>query len=310
MAKNKYVRFSGHLYENLEFEFKPGWETDRVAHMPHQSQKDESGFVVSLLDEKGTTILSVYPEINFDDSCDHSGNEIKYGRVIAYLPLNPKAREVLFRKGDFQIYRRKFSVKSPSVRITKFVHRNGKVSMEWESKPPNSELNYNLTYVVNKERFFTLARNVKVTKGEFDISKYPGSKRARVAIMATDGLKSGFAVSKAFAVKEKPKAVFILKPGPGETFTANQDLTFCGRAHDIAGASLSEELLVWKLNGKVIQRGKCLGVIDKPKSGSHKLTLEAVKDGHVIAKRDVNFKVGKMNAAQKRYFDLLKKVGE
>ncbi|MDB4292430.1 hypothetical protein N9954_03425 [Maribacter sp.] len=309
MSKSNYIRFTGHLYPNMQFEFKPGWETDKISHLPEPNMEEKVSYRVSLLDKEGVEIVGVSPEVKFETSCGPNGNEMGYSVVLAYLPLNPNGVQVVFKRGEYLIYSRPLDNKPPQVKITEFGLKKNTVFIQWESKSnSDTPLTYNLVYVVDKKRFFTLARNYTKTAGEFDISTFPGAKSAHVAVLASDGLRSGFAISKKFQVPDKPHDIFILKPGPGEIFSFGEHITFCGRAHDIAGATIDKKSLVWKLNNKVIIKGVDIGVIDQPESGSYVLSLEAVQGTKIVAKKEIKIEVRKQNKSQKRYFELLKDI--
>lgn len=309
MSKFKYIRFTGHLYPNMQFEFKPGWETDKISHLPEPNSDEKESYRVSLLNKEGVEIVGIIPEVKFETSCGPNGNEMGYSVVLGYLPLNPDGVEVVFKRDDYLIFSTPLANKPPQVKITEFGLRNNTVFVQWEAEAnSDNPLTYNLVYVVDKKRFFTLARNYAKTAGEFDISTFPGSKSAHVAVLASEGLRSGFAISKEFQVPDKPIDVFILKPGPAEAFNFGEHITYCGRAHDVAGATIDKESLVWKLNNKVIARGVNIGLIDQPEVGSHVLSLEAVNGNKTIANKKIKIEVRKPSKSQRRYFELLKEV--
>lgn len=314
--KPSFIRFHGLLDDNLSFEIKPGWETAYIARHPGQSDPAlkklshhpvEEGFVVELLGEKRTAIISRKPEILQVGPCEKTPHSSALYEVTAYLPMHPDARWLVFRRGDLVIFERGLAASPPQVKINSLNIQRQRASVSWEAKHEKSHpLWFNVGVVIDKKRVFLLAKRIKKTEVSVDLSVIPGAKEAHITVLASDGLRSGFDLSAPFKIPEKSLQLFISRPGMNEVFSADQPVSFNGQALDIAGSSMPENHLVWKLDEKVVLQGKLNGVLPNPSPGDHTLRLEWLDDGKPLFSKEVKFKIAPQSKLQKRYRNLIK----
>src|SRR4029453_6277091 len=112
-----FLRFDGHLAEDMTFTRRMGWETGNIAHRPHDG---DGSYTLELLDENFRPLVAVSPHVVFD-GCDTGGDGGGGGgptRGIASPPLRPEGRELVFRRGDIEIPREPVAAAPPRVRIT------------------------------------------------------------------------------------------------------------------------------------------------------------------------------------------------
>src|SRR4029453_3809770 len=127
-----FLRFDGHLAEDMTFTRRMGWETGNIAHRPHDG---DGSYTRERREENFPPLVAVSPPVVFD-GCD-TGAEGRLTRVIAYLPLRPEGRELVFRGGDIEIHREPVAAAPPRVRITRLAPRAaGTVGLSWEGSAP------------------------------------------------------------------------------------------------------------------------------------------------------------------------------
>jgi len=296
--KHSLIRFDGVLSENNTFEPLPGWETDRVAHRPDTG---DGPYVLDLLDGKGEVILSVHPEVDFEKGCVLKGGESRAARVTAYVPHHPEARQLAFRYRERTLSLRPVASEPPVVKIGRVTRAKGKgekYTVTWKAEHPEGlPLSFTVVYHTRAGRAFVVARNVRRRdKVTGDVTDLPGGTGCRFAVLATDGVRSAFDVSRAVTTEPVTPAVFILGPEDGAKLPYGQPVSLTGRAFE-SGAALSETDLVWKVDGKEVGAGST-ATVEGLAPGQHKATLQHAPKGEVLAEASSPFEIVRPGKAQ------------
>ena len=310
MTTNNLIRFDGVLSENNTFEPLSGWETERVAHRPPTG---DGPYVLDLLDEKGDVILAVRPEVDFTKGCVFENGESRGTRVTAYVPHHPEARQLVFRYGARVLSASPVASAPPSVRVkdvSRVAGRRDRYRIRWEAKHPDGlPLTFTVAYQVKSGRGFVVARGVRRRKQvTVDVTDLPGGGGSRFAVLASDGLRSGFDVSKAVTTKPVKSTVFIVRPQGGVKLPQGQPLSLCGSAFE-SGAALGEDGLVWKIDGKEQARG-CLATADGLAPGKHTVTLAYAPGGRVKSEDSVDFEIIGPGKAEKPLAAQIQRIHE
>lgn len=301
-----FVRFVGRLGEDMTFQRTPGWETTRIAHRPEES---EGPYELALQDEQGGDILSVRPAVDFHGPCEQNPALPRMARVVAYLPLHPEGRGLQFRRSKRVLFEEKLSAKPPKVDTPRVTVREDRATVQWSaSHPEDRPLLYNVVYLVGGRRGFPLARSLQEPHFQFDLSGLPGSRDARIAVLATDGVRSGFAVSEPFESKERPPQAWIQRPLEGEQLAPDQPLNLAGQAVDVAGKRLDNKGLVWLVDGEPVHRDTHSAAFSGLEPGNHKVTLRYQPGRSVLAETMVTVKVAPRSKVQNRYRELLAEI--
>jgi hypothetical protein len=125
-----------------------------------------------------------------------------------------------------------------------------------------------------------LATDVPTTTLRVDTNSLPGSNRARIRIIATDGLNTGSDLSdRPFVVPTHPPRAFITAPADGASFVAGRMIAFTAETLDAEDGTLPAERLRW-----FSDRDGLLGTGDELavttlSLGRHTITLQAT-DSH------------------------------
>src|SRR4030095_3674353 len=98
------------------------------------------------------------------------------------------------------------------------------------------------------------------TRGVCVFPLFPAPRAGRLAVLVSDGTRSGMAVSRPFRVPDKQPVCSIAAPVSGEVLQADQPFSLIGRCRDIAGANLPETALRWLIDGEVAAEGTPLAL--------------------------------------------------
>jgi hypothetical protein len=264
------LRFSGYLWENMVFEHLPGWETETVSG-PRPPQGDGT-YLVELLSAEAKKLISVSPQVSFRGPCGPGGG-VDVAEVEIHVPLHPAARELVFRRAELELYRAPIAPEPPRLRLG----RPSKVAKDrflisWTAKH-TAPLTYQMLYLTDDGRSFSLAAGLVEAEFTADLRSLPGSRRGRLGVLATDGLRSAFEESSSFRVEEKPPRIWIQRPGQDEILPPDQPVTLNGQATDVGGQGLPDSGLRWVVDGKVVLEGSRIGVAAALEPGPHKVSL-------------------------------------
>jgi hypothetical protein len=295
-----FLRFAGLLWEDMTFEREAGWETERIADRPKEGSGEYS---LELLDADGRALVEVRPPVDFDRATTYPQSGIRNTRVVAYIPFDTGGRELVFRRGDRVIDRREVAAEPPGIRITELKRDDkDRVRIRWQAEQRSqNRLTYRVVYLVDDKRAFSLASGLEKTDFEADLSGLPGSKVGRLSVLATDGVRSAFAVSEPFPVSDKDPRISIQSPQPRQLLQADQPVSLNGQATDVAGASLAHDDLIWLVDGETVAKGTPLAIATGLEPGKHVVTLQYRPGKRVLAEESVEFEVAKRSPEQEAF---------
>ena len=295
-----FLRFAGRLWEDLSFEREAGWETERIADRPKEGSDE---YVLELLDEEGRARVAVHPDVDFDRATTYPASGMRNTRVVAYIPFDRDGRELVFRRGDRVIDRRDVAPEPPEIAITRVERQaNDRVRITWRTERRSEhQLSYRVVYVVDDTRAFSLASGLEEPVYDADLGALPGSRTGRLSVLATDGVRSSFAVSEAFPVSEKGPLISIHSPLPDQVVPADQPVSLNGQATDVAGASLPLNGLVWLVDGEVVDKGTALSMAADLEPGRHTIRLQYRPGRRVEAEGAVEIEVAKRTPEQEAF---------
>jgi hypothetical protein len=298
-----FLRFDGHLAEDMTFTRRMGWETEQIAHRPHDG---DGSYTLGLLNEDRQPLVAVSPHVVFH-GCS-TDVEARITRVIAYIPLRPEGRELVFRSGVIEIHREPVAAKPPRVRITKLApRRNGSVELGWEASAPG--LTARVVYLAGPRRGFVVVRERRGNRAIVDLSGLPGARGGRLAVLVSDGTRSGSAVSRTFRVPDKAPICSIAAPVAGELIQADQPFSLIGRCRDVAGANLPDPGLRWLIDGEVAADDTHLALAPALQPGAHEIVLQYRLRRAIVATAKVRVRVAPRSREQQRLMELLAQPG-
>jgi hypothetical protein len=310
------IRFLGVLWENMVFDHLPGWETD---YIPVQRPPQGDGtYLLELRADDGAVLVAVSPRVSFRGPCPPGGGSnsadilagaLDFADVLAHMPLHPDGRELLFRRADLELFRAPVAAAPPALSIDESTPVDeDRVELSWSANHV-TPLTFQILYITDDNRVFSMARGLTETTFTADLRGLPGSSNGRLGVLATDGLRSAYALSGDFRVTDKPPIVWIQTPGPDDTLPADQPVNLSGQAVDVAGFSLPDEPLVWYVDREVVARGTRLALASGLQPGPHQVRLEYAPEGRTTAVGTVEIRIAERSPEQEEFLRLLAELG-
>ena len=288
----RFLRFTGRLFENGEFEPETGWETEKVFARPEAGRE----VTVALCDADGQVLLRA--PAGLDRSvCRRAGRGMRWDRIVAYVPMHPAGAVVELHRESQVIYRAELAPRRPEVAITRLDVRDDAVTIAWRATH-DRPLTFLVVFVDGRGRAFQVARGLEQTEHTVDTARLPGGEGCRLAVLATDRLRSSHAVSDVFRLPEKPLRVYISQPLEGQSFGPHQPVTLSGRALDAGGATVAVGRLRWTVDGQEVGRHAPFTLCGPLAPGAHSIAL-AVDGGEGGA--EVTISVRDANEAEKQW---------
>ena len=331
----EYLRFRGMLSTNGNFTLRYGHQTDLPARPREQGKR---GYVLELLDGAGRVIDRVFPVVEFITGCSPATENPRPDRndvdVVApeekprldptddgiatvdeQLRYAESARRIVLRQYDEEIFSTQLAKAPPQIELSRVNLGEKGAELSWEAEAGGEgplPLHYRVAYVPEGEgRRFLLVNNHRAQRVRVDFSTVPTGGKARLAVLATDGLLSSFTVTEPFATEAKPPELTILQPTEGEVLPPDQPLRIIASVVDGGGSPLPRRYERWTLNKEPLEITEAgLPVTDPLPPGSYHLRLDYREEGRPAASRTVKFTVAERNAAQQRLRALLERVGE
>jgi hypothetical protein len=299
-----FIRFDGRLWENMTFKHRSGWETKTIAKRP---QEGDGSYQLELLDAAGKVLVSVSPDVDFQNICREKTGELLSTRVVAYIPTHPNAEEMIFQRGDLIIFREKISKLPPKIELKSIeVLKDNKIQISWSAKHPEEKtLTFNVIYITDDGRTFNLARNLTSNKYVVDLNQLVGCVHGKISILATDGIRSGFAVSDNIEVPFKPPVIFVRSPKDGDILPPDQPVSLNGFASDVGGMRLPDRGLVWYVNGNKVSEGQWQFIVEGLEPGKHRVEVHYVMNGKVVADKKISFRIKKRDKKQLQYLEIV-----
>jgi len=170
-------------------------------------------------------------------------------------------------------------VDAPKVRIVspeEGKQLSGKVRVAWEAHFDDKPLHYLLRYSNDGGKSWrAVAPRLRTTEYVVDLDNLPGGEGCQFQVLATEGIRTGMAVSEPFRVPQQPRETSIILPTPGVVFAPGQTVTFVGESFSPHTGSAQPSELQWHsdLDG-------ALGVgheisLNKLRPGLHTISLKA-----------------------------------
>jgi hypothetical protein len=234
--------------------------------------------------ERGTgkRVLARYP---FDPKAlsdpPAAGKEASVHEVV---PFDRASRRIVVEKGGKVIAAVRVSRHAPTVKVVspKGRGRLGRhVRVRWRSHDADGgRLTYSVLYSPGGSSFVPIAADLHKTSYRVDTRRLPGGHRARFRVVATDGVRTGIATSKAAgSLAFKRPRVSIASPQRGSSFTEGDRIQFVANVEDIQDQPhFPSRKIVWRssLQG-VIGRGEAISAALKP--GTHRISVKATNTG-------------------------------
>lgn len=301
MVTETFVRVVGRLQATGEFAPEIGWETEQMANRL-QADPDHR---LELVDGNGTVLAEGGVEVRAP-IC--GSGVVAASRLVGYVPVRGGGRDVVLRRGDQELYRAELAPERPVVaRVEAYVGDDGNVVARWEAVH-DRPLRYRLLLVNRARHAIPITDHLEQSEVSLPAGELPGGWGCSVAVVATDGLRSGVGKSDPFDLPERPPSVVIDSPADGQLVLPDHPVTLLGRGLDQLSEQLPEERLMWSVDGQAVGRGRSPGVAGPFEPGEHVIQL-AHQDGEVVTRAEARVGVPERNPEQKAWLAVSAELG-
>jgi hypothetical protein len=271
-----YLRYTGILHDDGSFEPGVGWTTTRIRF----PAEPNSRHVVEALDESGAVLDSAAATITAIDDPALAGHLA--GELVVYLPFAEAARSVRLRRGDEILHETDLALRAPILGQPEADVTESRLVVRW-SVEHDRPLVHNIFIADGRARTFAIATGVVETGLEFDASTLPGEGECRVAVLATDGLRSAHEISEPFELPRRPSRLTIMSPAQDQAFPPDSPLTLLACGQDPSGDDLPERSVTWTVDEREVGRGRWILAVDALEPGEHRITVTSdANDQRVI----------------------------
>ncbi len=156
----------------------------------------------------------------------------------------------------------------------------GKVRVTWKGEGADKGLHYLVRYSHDARKTWRVLATL-LTKNSIvvDLNSLPGGQRCYFQVLATEGIRTGGAVTGPFVVARKPRTTVIIEPASQAVFRKGAAVTFTGEAFSPDTGSAPANEMEWSssLDGTL---GTGHRVIARSlRAGLHTITLRAPDGG-------------------------------
>jgi hypothetical protein len=291
------IRFTGVLREDHWFSHVPAWETSWVFSRP---EPGDGSYVVDLLDEDATVLTRTSPRIEFRPPEDPKGGGLWLADVLAYIPVHPRARSLLFRRlrpDELEIHRAELGGRPPL--IADLVAEGegaprGELRLAWTSEH-DRQLTFTVFFWPDARAPILLETGLEEDRCVVDGTGLPGPV-GRFAVTASDGYRSSVAVGEPMDGFSVTVRMRITAPLDGEMLPPDQPVSLAARAEDVSAATVAVDDVTWWIDGRTVAQGP-VAAVPAPEPGHHDVQAIGVRGTALVEPDSVTVTVTERSAA-------------
>jgi len=170
--------------------------------------------------------------------------------------------------------------------------RNINHTLRWRATGArSSNLTYEIWYTPNETDLYHIASNIKGRKYKIDSNKFPGSLSGRFIIYATDGVRTGKAISPRLRIPFKAPEIRYVQTEIPE-FKLTEEIRFNPQAYDMQDGWLDGSNVRWSLNHWEYSFGSTLWIwpYELP-PGTYTFQCNAVNSVLIGAQKEFTFRI-------------------
>lgn len=196
------------------------------------------------------------------------------------MPFDPKTARVRITQKGRVLGALAVSANPPQVRLiqpTGGETITDRATIQWEASDQDNEpllyaVQYSPDLGVNWQALVTQTPETTLTLD--DTSSLPGSDRALIRVIASDGVNTGSDTSGPFTVQRHTPIVHINTPSNRAFFVLDSQIVLTGSARDAEDGPLDDEALKWFVNGEEVGSGD-EAAVGGLAPGTYEVKLEA-----------------------------------
>ncbi|MCP4262333.1 MAG: hypothetical protein GY774_33260 [Planctomycetes bacterium] len=273
-AQMGYIHITGQITTSGEAKLNPAYQYSAPGALTLEDQ--QGSYAVVLRDSEGQEM--VRRSFTPDRPADLTEADQSFSLLVQFLP---ETHQISVERDGQVLVTKNVTESSPTVTLLypnggEVWEREGTETIRWKTMDKDKDPLWYTVQYSNDEgmNWQSLAADVINTELTVQLDTLPGSRKALVRVLATDGVNTGLDQSDApFEVVGKKPLTKILRPSENSTYNANQGIELTGYAIDLEDGDLNGEQLVWYSDdGKVLGMGRRLDV-DRLPVGNRKITL-------------------------------------
>jgi hypothetical protein len=262
---------------------------------PAPGEAPVSEHKIELRDRAGSVLVSRECEPLFQTA--HRTQPSAQVLVSEVLPYPPGTSRIVLLKNGVELTSRDVSPNAPTVQLISPSPGSlleNTVGISWAASDLDGDsLTYSVFYSTGDgQPWVVLATNIAATSFDWDTRQAPGGSKARLMVVANDGVNSGSAIADSLTLAVKSPSVRIKSPEDGAMFAAGDRIVFEGAALDFQDGPLGAESLVFRSDRDGVIGTGAYVEPDRLSSGRHRITLEATNSGGMKATVTVGITAG------------------
>ena len=284
------------------------YETSKAVSAP-----EGSGYTLELLNGRGEVVRSVDFAADATLPAGPDGEPaIEMWAVFVADP--PDYRGVRVWRGKENVAELEASNSAPEVEVTApaagQTHGGETVQMSWSASDADGDV---LSYVVYYSTdagvsWRLLEPYLAQPRLVWPRSALAGTDRARIRVIATDGVLSASAESAVFSVANHPPRVRILNPRQGRTYGGYATVILDAEAYDNEDGRLDSSKIVWRssIDGAIATGRSATVTTGDLTTGTHTITATATDSDNTAGSASVTVSVRATNDAPAAADDVLR----
>jgi hypothetical protein len=200
--------------------------------------------------------------------------------ITEVVPFRARTTRVAIVKGKRTLASKRVSRNAPSIRVGALKKaRKHRLRLRWRAHDADGgRLTYTVLYLPRRGRTIPLVSGLRRRSYRIAKTQLAGGRKARIEVIASDGVRTGADSSKRFKVPFKPPRVQISTPAPGAGVLADSPVQLVASVHDPQDVRFAGSKVVWhsSLQGE-LGHGTAIEASLAP--GTHEITATATNSG-------------------------------
>jgi hypothetical protein len=293
-AAQTYLLAGAVVYKDGTANLEPCWVIRSEAGLIQEPTGTQ--YCLEAQNAAGTALISHCLDLPFVDT--NTGESADADGFSLMLPYPEGVSRIVLKKGAQELAVRHVSAHVPVVTVLspnggESWAATGTYTIAWTASDLDAEpLTYRALYSPDGSDWTPIGGTTSETHLTVDTAELAGGDRARVRVLASDGINTGADESDAsFVVGQKGPQVYIVSPEGDGSLPSGGPFFLQGYAYDREDRALDEAALRWS-SSRDGDLGTGSQVLTSISRGQHTITLTATDSHGNVATASVNIYVG------------------
>ena len=211
--------------------------------------------------------------------------------VHEVVPFDPRARKIVIEQSGRVLETVKVTRNAPSLKLGKVKKKGDEVKVRWRSRDRDGgRPTHSVLYSPDGKEYLPVATGLRGRSHTVELDQLPGGKKARIRVVANDGVLTGSSTSKTFKVPAKAPNVSILSPEPAAAGDADDQVQLVADVQDLQDQQFAENDIVWR-SDRQGELGTGPSIVTRLDAGSHEITVTATNSGRKQGSASIRLEV-------------------